>query len=92
MGIGGPTKRDPLAGWWDWEQDRIIATNLVPGSTAVSYPVADLQSIAEGMGRLRPGSDQLATPLAVNNPPHMQDIQVAMVHILRSVRGSCLIQ
>jgi len=69
--------------WRNIVKDLMIARNFVPGTTPMNYPDADFQPIFAGMRRLRPVSDQLATVSAANVSQPMQDIDKAVVHLVK---------
>jgi len=69
--------------WWNIVNDLMIARNFVPGATAMNYPDANFQPIFAGMRRLRPVCYQLARASAANNQQRMQDIDEAVVHIVK---------
>jgi len=70
--------------WRNIVKDLMIARNFVPGATAMNYPDADFQPIFAGMRRLRPVCDQLATASTANNKQRMQEIDEAVVHIVKA--------
>jgi len=84
MGIAGPTNKALDAAWRDLGKDLMIAMKVVPGPTAVNYPKADFNPMAEGMPvrRLRPACHQLATGSVANNQARIKDIEMAVVHIV----------
>ena len=83
MGIGGDANKDMYSAWRDLVKDLIIARNYVPGARAAIYPDADFQPIVAGMRRLRPACDGLATASAAGNVARMQDIDEAVVHLVK---------
>ena len=83
MGIGGDANKHLYAAWRDCAKDLMLARNYVPGPRAMTYPDADFQPIVAGMRRLRPACDQLATASAANNLARIQDIDEAVVHLVK---------
>jgi len=47
------------------------------------FPDAELQQIVEGMRRLKPACDELATALAANNMASMQEIDEAVLQLVK---------
>ena len=83
MGIGGNAEKDMYSTWREWVKDLIIAWNYVPGCMAAIYPNPDFQPIVLGMRILWPACDELATASAAGNVAHMQDIDEAVVHLVK---------
>jgi len=69
--------------WRNMVKDLMIARTLVPGATTMNYPDADFPQIFTGMRRLRPLRDLLATASAANDQQPMQDIDEAVVDIVK---------
>ena len=83
MGIGGNANKDMYSAWRDLVKDLMIARNYVPGARAAIYPDTDFQTVVAGMRRLRPACDELATALAVGNVACMQNIDEAVMHLVK---------
>ena len=83
MGIGGNANKGMYSAWRDLAKDLMIARNYVPGGRAAVYPDADFQPIVAGMRRLRPACDELATASAAGDVARMQDIDEAVVHLVK---------
>ena len=83
MGIGGNANKDMYSAWRDLVKDLMIARNYVPGARVAIYPDADFQPIVVGMRRLRRACDGLATASAAGNVARMQDIDEAVVHLVK---------
>ena len=83
MGIGGEENKGMYSAWRDLAKDLMIARNYVPGGRAAVYPDADFQPIVAGMRRLRPACDELATASAAGDVARMQDIDEAVVHLVK---------
>ena len=80
MGIRGNANKDMYSAC---VKDLIIARNYVPGARAAIYPDADFQPIVAGMRRLSPACDGLATASAAGNVARMQDIDEAVVYLVK---------
>ena len=83
MGFRPGLKNPVYKAWRDLAKDLMIARNYVPGATVGIYPDADFQAIVAGMRRLRPACDELATASAANNLARIEDIDEAVVHLVK---------
>ena len=83
MGFGPGLKNPVYKAWRDLAKDLMIARNYVPGAKAGIYPDADFQAIVAGMRRLRPACDELATASAANNLARIEDIDEAVVYLVK---------
>ena len=61
----------------------LIARNYAPGARSAIYPEADFKPIMAVMRRLHPPFKELATASASGNPACMQDIDKAVVHLIK---------
>ena len=65
--------------WRDAVKDQMLAGGYI--SDNWHFPDADFQQIVEGMRRLKPECDELATASAANNMASMQEINEAVLSI-----------
>jgi len=63
--------------WLDAVKDQMLAKGYITDNS--QFPDAEFQQIVGGMRRLKPACDKLATALAVNNMPSMQEIDEAVL-------------
>ena len=83
MGIGENANKDMYSAWRDLVKDLMIARNYVLGAMAAIYHDADFQPIVAGIRRLSPECDGLATASAVGNVARMQDVDEAVVYLVK---------
>ena len=83
MDIGGNAKKDMYSAGWNEVKDLMIARSCVLGAWAAIYPDTYFQPIVAGVRRLRPAWNELATASAAGNVARMQDIDEAVVHLVK---------
>ena len=83
MGFRLSIKNPVNKAWRDLAKDLMIERNYVPGARAGIYPDADFQAIVAGMRRLSPACNELATASAANNLARIEDIDEAVVHLVK---------
>jgi len=62
-------------------KDQILARGYITDNS--QFPDAEFQQIVGGMRRLKPACDELATASAVNNMPSMQEIDEAVLQLVK---------
>ena len=67
--------------WRDDVKDQMLATGYI--SDNWHFPDAEFQQILEGMRRLKPACDELATASAANNMASMQEIDEAVLQLVK---------
>jgi len=67
--------------WRDAVKDQMLARGYI--SDNWHFPDAEFQQIAEGMGRLKPACDELATASAANNMASMHEIDEAVLQLVK---------
>jgi hypothetical protein len=67
--------------WWDAVKDQMLARGYITDNS--QFPDAEFQQIVGGMRRLKPACDELATASAVNNMPSMQEIDEAVLQLVK---------
>jgi len=67
--------------WRDPVQDQMLARGYI--SDNWHFPDAEFQQIVEGMTRLKPACDELATASAGNNMASMQEIDEAVLQLVK---------
>jgi len=66
--------------WRDAVKDQMLARGYI--SDNWHFPGPEFQQIVEGMRRLKPPCDELATPSAANNMASMQEIDKAVLQLV----------
>jgi len=67
--------------WWDAVKDQMLARGYI--SDNWHFPDAEFQQIVEGIRRLKPACDELSTESAANNMASMQDIDEAVLELVK---------
>jgi len=67
--------------WQDAAEDQMLARGYITDNS--QFPDAEFQQIVGGMRRLKPACDELATASAVNNMPSMQEIDEAVLQLVK---------
>ena len=67
--------------WLDAVKDQMLAWGYI--SDNWHFPDAEFQQIVEGMRRLKPACDELATASAANNMASMQEIDEAVLQLVK---------
>jgi len=67
--------------WREGVKDHMLARGYITYNS--QFPDAEFQQIVRGMRRLKPACDELATASAVNNVPSMQDIDEAVLQLVK---------
>jgi len=67
--------------WRDAVKDQMLARGYI--SDNWHFPDAEFQQIVEGMRRLKPACDELATASAANNMASMQEIDEAVLQLVK---------
>jgi len=68
--------------WRNAVKDQILARGYITDNS--QFPDAKFQQIVGGMRRLKPACDELATVSAVNNIPSMQEIDEAVLQLVKA--------
>jgi len=67
--------------WWDAVKDEMLDRGYI--SDNWHFPHPKFQQIVEGMRRMKPACDELATALAANNMASMQEIDEAGLQLVK---------
>ena len=84
MGVAHHPKNKPppeYVCWQDTLNDQMLARGYL--SDNVHFPDAEFQRIVAGMRRLKPACDELATASAANNMASMQEIDEAVLQLVK---------
>jgi len=84
LGIPPDAKGHPLAEyltWWNAEKDQMLAKGYITNNSQFSD--SEFQQIVRGIRRLKPAYDELTTASAVNNMPSRQEIDEAVLQLVK---------
>jgi len=84
LGVPPHAKGHPLAEYLTWRdavKDQMLARGYITDNS--QFPDAEFQQIVGGMRRLKPACDEVATASAVNNMPSMQEIDKAVLQLVK---------
>jgi hypothetical protein len=84
LGVPPHAKGHPPAEYLTWRdavKDQMLARGYITDNS--QFPDAEFQQIVGGMRRLKPACDELATASAVNNMPSMQEIDEAVLQLVK---------
>jgi len=84
LGVPPHAKGHPPAEYLTWRdavKDQMLARGYITDNS--QFPDAEFQQIVGGMRRLKPACDELTTASAVNNMPSMQEIDEAVLQLVK---------
>ena len=84
LGVPPHAKGHPPAEYLTWRdavKDQMLARGYITDNS--QFPDAEFQQIVGGMRRLKPACDELATASAGNNMPSMQEIDEAVLRLVK---------
>jgi len=86
LGVPPHAKGHPPADYLTWRdavklEHQMLARGYITDNS--QFPEAEFQQIVGGMRRVKPACDELATASAVNNMPSMQEIDKAVLQLVK---------